>query len=474
MIPSRSVESIDVAPELLPAVRTLVNAHEQALDLPDARDLERVVHEGLKEADRLVMEAAVRAKSAQARDEKDIREVRCRHCGREWAALLKEDEDRYIITVRGRVDFKRRVYRCPDRKCQRERAPFDEELGLGPKEHYSPLMRKKIAWAGTMLQSYDKAAQDMEHQVEMPVSAKEIHRITESTGEDVLALQDKEVQKWGRPAAWDHVVEPQERPETLVLEMDGTCAMGRDGEGHEVKCATVFGLDARAQTGSPGKERPVLLNRYYCATSKGIKAFRAMVWAMAVWWGVRSCRRVVVIGDGGDWIWNYSADRFHFRLADGSVQRPVEILDFYHALENLGKALAAIYRDPQSPRAKEWYGKWKERVRSGRVAELIDELEGRSRKARGQNEREELHIRAEYFRKHADRMRYPDFEAEGLPIGSGAIEGTCKNLVKGRLDCVGQRWNPDRGIERMCALRVRIFNNRWEEFWQQTNKPLAA
>ena len=62
-------------------------------------------------------------------------------------------------------------------------------------------------------------------------------------------------------------------------------------------------------------------------------------------------------------------------------------------------------------------------------------------------------------------MRYPDFEDLGLPISSGAIEGTCKNLIKGRMDCVGQRWDAQRGIERMVALRVRLFNKRWNDLW---------
>ena len=55
-------------------------------------------------------------------------------------------------------------------------------------------------------------------------------------------------------------------------------------------------------------------------------------------------------------------------------------------------------------------------------------------------------------------MGYKDFEAQGLPIGWGAIEGTCKKLLKGRMAGVGMRWDAEQGIEPMCALRVRMFN----------------
>jgi hypothetical protein len=410
---------------------------------------------------------------------RDIREVRCLRCemGEEeegWALLFQESAPRYALSVRGRVDFQRPVYRCSSGDCRRERAPFDKELGLSGKGHMTPLLERKVARSGTTHTSFEAAAEEMALQVELLVSAKEIQRVCEEVGDRALALQNKEVAERGRPASWDKPLEVAERPETVVVEMDGTSVMGRDGEGHEVKVATVFGLDARARTGSPGKERAVLLRRCYCGTSRGILPFGAMVWAMAVWWGIRTAKRVVVIGDGGEWIWKYSTERFRFTLADGGEQRPVEILDFYHAAENLGKAQGAIFSDCESARAKEWLAHWRDRMRQGEADAVIEEIEQRAVKARGPKQRAELRLRAAYFREHRERMRYPEFEAEGLPIGSGAIEGTCKSLVKGRMDCVGQRWDSEKGIERMTALRVRLFNKRWDDLWENIGALEAA
>jgi hypothetical protein len=470
--PQRKVP-VDVAEDLVELIGQIEGLLEVVYGLPDARALERTVHEGLKEIDRVVMEVCVGRKAEQA-VESDIREVRCPHCEKGWAVLRESGAERYAVTVRGRVDYRRPVYRCTERDCQRERAPLDEELGLEGKEHLTPLVQKKAVWAGAMLGSFEKAEADMVHQAELAVSAKEIHRLTEKVGARALALQDQEVRERGCPVSLGQRLEVEEKPETVVIEMDGTCVMGRDGEGHEVKCATMFGLDARATTGSEGKERAVLLRRCYCATSRGIQAFRAMVWAMAVGWGVRTARRVVVVGDGIEWIWNLSADRFHFGLAGGGVRRSVEILDFYHAVENLAKARDAIFRDPEGSPAKQWYGTWRERIRQGKVDALIEELERRQRTARGETQRTELHLRAEYFRTHRDRMNYPKYEAQGLPIGSGAIEGTCKNLIKGRMDLVGQRWDADKGIERMVALRVRLFNQRFDDLWPSLKYQEAA
>jgi len=297
--------------------------------------------------------------------------------------------------------------------------------------------------------------------------------VIEQVGGRALDLQDREVKERGAPASLEAPIPTEERPETLVIEMDGTCVMGRDGEGHDVKCATVFGLDARARTGSPGKERPVLLRRSYCATSRGIRPFGAMVWALASWWGVRSAKRVAVIGDGADWIWNYSRDRLHFTLPAGGGVKPVEILDFYHAAENLAKARDEIFAKPESGPARAWYEQWRQRLRQGEADALIAELDKRARAAKDPSRRDALRVRKNYFAGHRERMRYPDYEALGLPIGSGAIEGTCKNLIKGRMDGVGMRWDADQGIELMTALRVRYFNERWEDLWTPRQDPDA-
>ena len=463
---------VPVPVALVEVVGGFSELYEKVGSRADARGLELEVHEGLKKVDQAFMSACVRQKARQA-VENGTQEVVCPNCA-EWAELLHLEAKRHLVTLRGRVDYLRPVYQCSQRECRKQRAPFDEELGLEPKEHFSPLVQKKAAWAGAMLTSFDRASEDMKNQAEIPVSPKQMQRITERVARRALELQDEEVRHFGRPAAPRDCAQAQEKPETLVVEMDGASVMGRDKQGHDVKCATVFGLDARAKTGSPGKERPLLLRRAYCGTSRGIQPFRAMVWALCVLWGIRSARRLVVLGDGADWIWNLSRERFHFTLPDGSVEAPIEILDYYHATENLTKARDAIFSDPEGKPAKEWYDHWREAIWEGRVTELIQELETRSKRAGTPAKRETLSVRAEYFRTHAARMRYPEYRAMDLPIGSGAIEGTCKNLIKGRMSCVGQRWGVEEGIEQMTALRVRIFNQRYNDLWKTQAERLVA
>jgi hypothetical protein len=42
------------------------------------------------------------------------------------------------------------------------------------------------------------------------------------------------------------------------------------------------------------------------------------------------------------------------------------------------------------------------------------------------------------------------------------------------MDCVGQRWDSQKGIERMTALRVRLFNKRWDDLWENIGAQEAA
>ena len=50
---------------------------------------------------------------------------------------------------------------------------------------------------------------------------------------------------------------------------------------------------------------------------------------------------------------------------------------------------------------------------------------------------EKLDTEAEYFERNATKMRYPDFRAKGLFVGSGVIEAGCKTVIGSRLKQFG-------------------------------------
>ncbi len=52
----------------------------------------------------------------------------------------------------------------------------------------------------------------------------------------------------------------------------------------------------------------------------------------------------------------------------------------------------------------------------------------------------------------------------GWPIATGVIEGTCRHLVKNRLDLAGARWDLP-SADAVLLLRAVIDNGDFEDYW---------
>ena len=73
--------------------------------------------------------------------------------------------------------------------------------------------------------------------------------------------------------------------------------------------------------------------------------------------------------------------------------------------------------------------------------------------------RNRLRTERGYVRHNAERMTYPKFRLDGLPIGSGAIESAANHLVQRRMKRAGMRWS-DAGGDALLALRARLRSRR--------------
>ena len=100
--------------------------------------------------------------------------------------------------------------------------------------------------------------------------------------------------------------------------------VGKDPERwHWVYTATIFRLDQRtsAETG-----RPVITDRGYVATRRGIESFQKQLYAEALQRGLLDAETVLVIADGAIWIWNIVQDRF---------KQAKQRVDIHHVQEHL-------------------------------------------------------------------------------------------------------------------------------------------
>jgi hypothetical protein len=66
-------------------------------------------------------------------------------------------------------------------------------------------------------------------------------------------------------------------------------------------------------------------------------------------------------------------------------------------------------------------------------------------------------------------MRYEICLKKGYPIGSGVIEGACRNLINDRLELTGMSWTI-KGAESVMRLRAVHINKDWDEFWNYRRK----
>ncbi len=149
-------------------------------------------------------------------------------------------------------------------------------------------------------------------------------------------------------------------------------------------------------------------------------------------------------------VWNLVGDRF---------KGAKELLNFYHAAEHLWTVANTVYA-AGSPKAKKWVEPLIDQLKDGQSAEVIKSLEKVLRKLVDRPEdRKTLEVERNYFLTHQNRLDYRAMAEAGYPIGSGAMESTCRQY-QCRLKRTGQFWTTV-GDEALITLETMWRNHRW-------------
>ena len=166
-------------------------------------------------------------------------------------------------------------------------------------------------------------------------------------------------------------------------------------------------------------------------------------WRMAVRLGLSDTASITALADGAKWIWNQLGD--HLPGAAG-------VLDIYHAGEHLWAAASRHFGEG-SAQARAWAaGRRRTLLRSG-ASGLLAELVGPSWSD----------LRA-YFEPHVGHTGYAGRLRRGQSIGSGLVEGACKQVIGRRLKQTGARWKVRR-VERMATLCAVQAGDQWDAYW---------
>lgn len=158
----------------------------------------------------------------------------------------------------------------------------------------------------------------------------------------------------------------------------------------------------------------------------------------------------------------------------------VQVTDFWHAAEYLGKAAVVLYRG--RPHTKEaWLEEACHRLKhepdgAEWVLKRLRRLARERPWARGD---EAVQRAITYFANQSGtgRMDYASRVAVNEPIGSGVTEAACKVIVKQRLCGSGMKWSEE-GAAVVLSLRALSYTpERWGQFWSKVDRwgfPVAA
>jgi hypothetical protein len=348
---------------------------------------------------------------------------------------------RNIHTLFGWIELKRAYYNC--RNCGAGLAPYDVTSGFGT-EQISPGLARACCLLAVD-DSFAQSSQKIEELFGQEVSERTVERVVHQVGSVVLREQNSRLESFFTDR---QIHQAKTNPERIYLAADGTTVHETDGW-HEVKVGSIYWEDRRFERVG-----------CYIGRFDNSETFGWHLWMEACRCGVREAEEVVFLGDGASWIRN--EHRKHFG-------RSTFIIDWYHASEHIWDCGKVLFGEG-SEATEKWVKKRESWLWDGQTRKLLNDLQKQCKQYRGRK-RQGLAKLHRYIQDNEQEMRYDVFRDNGYDIGSGAVEGACKNVVGKRLKQSGMIWSRA-GSSATLALRVSWLNKRWDELWSQ--KPLAA
>lgn len=142
------------------------------------------------------------------------------------------------------------------------------------------------------------------------------------------------------------------------------------------------------------------------------------------------------------------------------LPRATCIVDIFHVMERLWNA-AYCFNKEGSRDAENMVIHYLKMILEGKTSSAIGSLRRKS-KALPRKKKDELEKILAYLHNNRDYMRYDQYLKQGYPIGSGVVEGTCRHLVKDRMERTGMRWEVE-GAQAMLNTRSAYLNDEWDD-----------
>jgi len=244
-------------------------------------------------------------------------------------------------------------------------------------------------------------------------------------------------------------------PMTVAVSLDGTCSLMCDDGWRETMVGTISVYD------QDGERQHTI---YVAATPEYGKAQflsrleREVIRVKATFLNAR----YVGIADGAKGNWQFL-----------EKHTDLQVLDFWHATEYLGKAATVLF-----PKDKKTRDAWMEeqchtlKHTPGGAAIVLKTLRSHAKTRPWAKADPDVQSTITYFQNQnaAGRMDYSARVNANDPIGSGVTEAACKVIVKQRLCGSGMKWK-EQGAAAVLSLRCLSYTTeRWSQFWSKIDR----
>ena len=345
------------------------------------------------------------------------------------------------------------------KRCRKWRYPADAALGLEETAGYSPRVQEMAALLASKM-PVGEASAVLAHLTGVQLPRATLDREAKRQGERARKLrrQADAQASVARPVQGELVLQPYQ----MIIQMDAWNIRERDGWGkseamrqqgqeperwHWVYTGTCFRLDHRGKTAGG---RPIISERGFVATREGLDGLREQLHAEALRRGLGQAAGALVIGDGAVWIW---------RLADDRFKAARQRLDFYHAVQHLAAVGRALFGEDKD-QLKSWLRPLVQQLKNESALKVVARLEEILAQMPAGASAQAVQKEVNYFQEHRQRMDYPEAQKRGEPIGSGAVESTCRQ-GQCRFKRPGQYWS-QQGDEALLCLETFWRNGRWD------------
>jgi hypothetical protein len=292
---------------------------------------------------------------------------------------------------------------------------------------------------------FEEARAELQETLGIQVSDSTVRRLTLQAGAMTEQIQTEQAQAQGS----SRFPLPHEEPaERMAMGSDGGMVPLRGGVWAEVKTLVIGEVLA-----PKGKETTARTRTHsYFSRLTDAATFADLASIEIERRGVERAKAVCAVQDGAQWLQGF---------VDGHRHDAVRILDFAHAAEYLGQ-VAEQAQQVGHPLPKPWLSVLLHQLKHhgpSRVLAHLERLEQRRSLS-------SLTDALRYLSKREAQMQYPQFQAEGWPIGSGMVESAHKVVMQSRLKGAGMHWEAA-NVNPMLALRDALRNERWSQTWQQ-------